>query len=398
MKIENLKVQGFRSLSDVEWEPGDLNILIGPNASGKSNVLRILEMIANSARGKLGDYVQSEGGMQPLVWDGRSDAITVRVKTSPIEQHRDPVADRLTYELSLAHLKGTSTYRIQHELLGKFHLVEIGLKQQPFKFLERELMRAVVYDQQDQRLEAPDESFAEDETLLSVAAGPFTANRIVSNYRSRLAEWSIYQDLSTNRDAPIRQAAVSRWAQQVEPNGQNLVPVLHTLYSGNRDFEREVDSAMKAAFGDEFEKLVFPPAADQRVQLRVRWKSLRREQSAADLSDGTLRFLFLIAVLASPDPPSLVAIDEPETGLHPSMFPIVAEYASQAASRTQLILTTHSLALLDAFGDHAPTTTVVGWGDGCTALSILSGDELDYWLKEYTLGEMYRSGHLETIK
>lgn len=398
MKIENLKVQGFRSLSDVEWEPGDLNILIGPNASGKSNVLRILEMIANSARGKLGDYVQSEGGMQPLVWDGRSDAITVRVKTSPIEQHRDPVADRLTYELSLVHLKGTSTYRIQHELLGKFHLVEIGRMQQPFKFLERELMRAVVYDQQDQRLEAPDESFAEDETLLSVAAGPFTANRIVSNYRSRLAEWSIYQDLNTNRDAPIRQAAVSRWAQQVEPNGQNLVPVLHTLYSGNRDFERDVDSAMKAAFGHEFEKLVFPPAADQRVQLRVRWKSLQREQSAADLSDGTLRFLFLIAVLASPDPPSLVAIDEPETGLHPSMFPIIAEYASQAASRTQLILTTHSPALLDAFGDHAPTTTVVGWGDGCTTLSCLSGDELDYWLKEYTLGEMYRSGHLETIK
>ena len=398
MKIENLRVRGFRSLADVEWEPGDLNVIIGPNASGKSNVLRILEMLANSARGKLGDYVQTEGGMQPLVWDGRSNAITVAVKTSPTEQHRDPVADRLTYELSLVHLKGTSTYRIQHELLGKFHLVEAGRMQQPFKFLERELMRAVVYDQQDQRLEAPDESFAEDETLLSVAAGPFTANKIVSDYRRRLAEWSIYQDLNTNRDAPIRQAAVSRWAQQVEPNGQNLVPVLHTLYSGNRDFEREVDSAMKAAFGHEFEKLVFPPAADQRIQLRVRWKSLKREQSAADLSDGTLRFLFLIAVLASPNPPSLIAIDEPETGLHPSMFPIIAEYAFQAASRTQVILTTHSPALLDAFGDHVPTTTVVGWGDGCTTLSILSDDELAYWLKEYTLGEMYRSGHLEIIK
>ena len=171
MKIENLKVQGFRSLSDVEWEPGDLNVIIGPNASGKSNVLRILEMLANSARGKLGDYVQTEGGMQPLVWDGRSDAITVRVKTSPTEQHRDPVADRLTYELSLVHLKGTSTYRIQHELLGKFHLVETGRMQQPFKFLERELMRAVVYDQQDQRLEAPDESFAEGRVALVCGGG-----------------------------------------------------------------------------------------------------------------------------------------------------------------------------------------------------------------------------------
>ena len=398
MKINKLQVRGFRSLADVEWEPGDLNVLIGPNASGKSNVLRILEMLANSAQRKLGDYVQREGGMHPLVWDGRSDAIEVRVNTSPIEQHRDPIADRLTYELTLVHLKGTSTYRIQKELLGNFHRVETGEMQQPFKFLERELMRAVVYDQHDRRLEAPDESFAEDETLLSVAAGPFTANEIISDYRRRVAEWSIYQELNTNRDAPIRQAAVSRWAQQVEASGQNLVPVLHTLYSGNRDFEREVDSAMKAAFGQEFEKLIFPPAADQRIQLRVRWKSLQREQSAADLSDGTLRFLFLLAVLACPNPPSLIAIDEPETGLHPSMFPIIAEYALQAASRTQVILTTHSPALLDAFGDHVPTTTVVGWGDGRTTLSVLSGAELGYWLKEYALGEMYRSGQLETIK
>lgn len=105
---------------------------------------------------------------------------------------------------------------------------------------------------------------------------------------------------------------------------------------------------MKAAYGDDFEELVFPPAADQRIQLRVRWKSLKREQTAADLSDGTLRFLFLLTVLASPSPAALVAIDEPETGLHPAMLPIVAEYAVDASSRTQVILTTHSPQLLDA--------------------------------------------------
>ena len=95
----------------------------------------------------------------------------------------------------------------------------------------------------------------------------------------------------------------------------------------------------------------------------------------------------------------MVAIDEPETGLHPAMLPIVAEYAVQASSRTQVIFTTHSPSLLDAFGDHVPTTTVVGWADGCTTLSVLSGAELDYWLKkEYTLGELYRSGQLETVR
>lgn len=183
----------------------------------------------------------------------------------------------------------------------------------------------------------------------------------------------------------------------MEPFGENLVPVLHTLYSSDRDFEREVDSAMTAAFGKEFEKLVFPPAADQRIQLRVRWKSLRREQSAVDLSDGTLRFLFLLAVLANPDPPSLIAVDEPETGLHPAMLPIVAEYAIQASERTQVILATHSASFLDAFGDHAPTTTVVESINGRTRLSVQDGDELAYWLKHYTLGELYRSGQLEAV-
>jgi predicted ATPase len=132
--------------------------------------------------------------------------------------------------------------------------------------------------------------------------------------------------------------------------------------------------------------------------MRIRWRSLKREQSAADLSDGTLRFLFLLAILANPSPPPLIAIDEPETGLHPSMFPIVAEYARDAASKAQVIFTTHSPEFLDAFGEDVPTTTVVERQDGQTTLRIVSGDELSYWLKEYTLGELYRSRELEAMR
>ena len=398
MKITTLEIRGFRSLFDVAWTPGDLNILIGPNAGGKSNVLCVLEMLSHSAVGKLGDYVQRAGGMGALVWDGRADTISIRIKTSPIDEWSSPARDSLTYELTLGHLKGTTTYRIQNELLGNFYRVETGERVEPFKLLERYLMRAVVFDDQEKRLEAPEKSFPEDETLLSVAAGPFISNATIPVYQRRIAGWSIYQNLLTNPDAPIRQAAVARRDMKVESDGENLVPVLHTLYSSNREFEREVDSAMTAAFGKEFEKLVFPPAADQRIQLRVRWKSLRREQSAADLSDGTLRFLFLLAVLANPDPPSLIAIDEPETGLHPAMLPIIAEYAIQASTRTQVILATHSASFLDAFGEHAPTATVVESIDGQTRLTVQDGNELAYWLKHYTLGELYRSGQLEAVE
>src|SRR5690348_10493130 len=126
---------------------------------------------------------------------------------------------------------------------------------------------------------------------------------------------------------------------------------------------------MRAAFGTDYEELVFPPAADQRVQLRLRWRSLKTEQSAANLSDGTLRFLLLVAILANPEPGDLIAIDEPETGLHPSMLPIIAELAAEASERTQVILTTHSPQFLDAFTGEPPTTTVAEWVDGETKLS-----------------------------
>jgi predicted ATPase len=213
-----------------------------------------------------------------------------------------------------------------------------------------------------------------------------------------LALWKVYQDIQVHRDAIIRQAAVARSEKIIAPHGQNLIPVLHTLYTGDRDFKKEINTAMHAAFGDDFDELVFPPAADQRIQLRVRWKSLKREQSAADLSDGTLRFLFLLTVLASPSPPPLIAIDEPETGLHPSMLPIIAEYAVDAAMRTQVIFTTHSPQFLDAFVDTKPTTTVAKWENGETTLKVLADEQLDYWLKEYSLGALFKSGELEGME
>ena len=148
-----------------------------------------------------------------------------------------------------------------------------------------------------------------------------------------------------------------------------------------------------------FDELIFPVLpADQRIQMRVRWKTLKREQSTADLSDGTLRFLFLITVLASPNPPPLIAIDEPETGLHPSMLPIIAEFAAEAATRTQVIFTTHSDQFLSAFRDTRPTVTVAKWEDGETTLRTIDGQVLDHWLQEYTLGSLFRSGELEEME
>ncbi len=382
MKITQLDIEGFRSLRNVSWFPGDLNVIIGPNGTGKSNLLRLMELISVSAQGKLGKYIQSLGGMDPIVWDGTATSIKFVLKSTAVDGKLGPEH----YELELARLGAGSSYKVEKELLINSHKVRQGNKPKPFKFLERFSKTAVIFDETENTFTTPEEFISDEESLLSIASGPFINNHYIPPFQRELASIAVYHDLHTNKEASVRQPAISRMEKRVAPDGQNLISVMHTLYTGDRDFKKDINSAMRAAFGNDFEELVFPPASDQRIQMRVRWRSLKREQSAAELSDGTLRFLFLLTVLASPSPAPIIAIDEPETGLHPSMLPLIAEYAVDAATRSQVIMTTHSPQFLDAFEETKPVTTVATWENGETILKTLKGEDLDYWLKEYTLG------------
>jgi predicted ATPase len=101
--------------------------------------------------------------------------------------------------------------------------------------------------------------------------------------------------------------------------------------------------------------------------------------------------------LASPEPATLIAIDEPEIGLRPSMLPIVAEYAAEAAERTQVVMTSHSPIFLDALSGVGPQVTLLHWEDGRTQLFALTQDTLNSWLDRYRLGELFTSGELEVL-
>jgi len=395
MKIQDIYINGYRSLANVRWQPERLNVLIGPNGSGKSNVLRALQTISTAARGGLPKFIQREGGLAALVWDGQKEEflfdLTLRLESEAAESVGNP----LRYRVELNRLGTTSDFIVGREYLGS---VEGFEDDEETSLIDRTNGRARFLSTLGPKTQSVLNSVTSDETVLSNFRGILTLNKNIYDFRREMSEWTVYESIDTGRESGIRQAQVTRRESGVEPDGQNLVSVLHTLYTTDREFKKELNLAMNAAFGDEFEELVFPPAADQRVQMRVRWRSLKREQSAADLSDGTLRFLFLIAVLANPNPPSLIAIDEPESGLHPSMLPIVAEYARDASLRSQVILTTHSPQFLDAFGDDPPSTVVVDWRDGMTSLCPVSGEKLQYWLKQYTLGELFSSRELESME
>jgi predicted ATPase len=393
MSLLRLEVQGFKSLKELSWEPGALNVIIGPNGSGKSNLLQVLELLRAASFGKLSDFVQQQGGIDALLWDGRAKTIQFRMETGPSGKTTE--AAPLQYSLVMEQAGQWSSFRIISETLQSQSLHPLGATNIE---IARKKQSASILDTRSEQMLQLDEGISEEEALLSIGTAPMVNVAMFVLHRD-VSKWSIHGAINTARSATIRQPVLTRREMTVDGDGENLIAVLHTLYSEHRGFRSELNTAMRAAFDNNFEELIFPPASDQRVQLRVNWKHLKRSQPSAMLSDGTLRFLYLMAILANPEPPALIAIEEPEVGLHPSMFPIIAEYAVQASKRTQVIFTTHSADFLDAFRDTgvAPTTTVTQWRDGATTLKVLEGEELAYWLREYTLGQLFRSSELEQI-
>jgi predicted ATPase len=390
MGIQELEIRGFRSLRHVRWTPGRLNVLIGPNGSGKSNLLQALEFLNKVAENKLSEEVLRQGGIVPLLWDGKVQEISWQLKAAPQSANLRHIES--IYQLELRQLGSGSAFRIQRESL------DVGTASDPPAERDLRLTRsptkASFIDEAGKSIALPEAAINDEQSVLihTYLYAPLTAL-----LPDALITWSFYHALRVDREAPVRQAAIARIEKRLAEDGQNLIPVLHTLYTSNRGFKKGLDAAMRAAFGKDYDEIVFPPAADQRVQLRLRWRSLSTEQSAANLSDGTLRFLMLIAILANPEPGDLIAIDEPETGLHPSMFPIIAELAAEAAERTQVIFTTHSPQFLDAFRGEAPTTTVAELVEGETRLSVLDGPDLQKWLARYSLGDLFVSGQLEAL-
>ncbi|MCJ7600849.1 MAG: AAA family ATPase, partial [Desulfobulbaceae bacterium] len=227
MKITQLDIEGFRSLRKVSWFPGDLNVIIGPNGTGKSNLLHFLELISISAQGRLGKYIQSLGGMDPIVWDGAATSIRFAMDTTPEGREIGPEH----YELELARLGPGSSYKVEKELLTNSFNVKRGLKTKPFKFLERVSKTAVIFDETERTFTTPEEFVSDEESLLSIATGPFIKNHFIPPFQRVLASIAVYHDLHTNKDAPVRQPAISRMEKRVDPNGQNFISVMHTLYT-----------------------------------------------------------------------------------------------------------------------------------------------------------------------
>jgi predicted ATPase len=387
MYVRSLRVSGFTSFKDVVWEPDRLNVLIGPNGSGKSNLLRALELIRASAAGDLRDFVLSNGGLLRLLWGGSAQAAYFEVTADSIPDQ--PATAHHQYSLSLAPVPQSASFRIESE-----SLYLSGASKPALRLMHRNEDGVLVWESEEEPTADVRKRIPETDTALSMVSALWR-DPAPYQLQQELKAWAVYHDLRVDERGEIRRPAVLRTEQRISPDGRNLTPVLKTLYEG--DFKDAIDSGISAAFPDDYQELFFRQTEPDRIQLYIRRKHGHREDSAADLSDGTLRFLLLLTILATPDPPPLIAIDEPESGLHPSMLPIVAEFAAAAATRTQVILSTHSPQMLDAFGDTLPATTVFSWAGDRTELKTVGPDELRKWVEDYSLGRFIFSGEAAAV-
>ncbi|MEO5338478.1 MAG: AAA family ATPase [Magnetospirillum sp. WYHS-4] len=175
----------------------------------------------------------------------------------------------------------------------------------------------------------------------------------------------------------------------LEEDASNLGLVLNRLRS-DPDAKRAVLENLRE-FSGEFDDFDVSIVANT---VQVFLTEGRFTVSATRLSDGTLRYLCLLAILCHPEPPPLVCIEEPEMGLHPDILPTIARLLRAASERTQLIVTTHSDILVDALSDTPEAVVACEKGEGGTTLRRLDKDQLAPWLKDYRLGQLWLKGKI----
>ncbi len=356
-----------------------LNVVIGPNGSGKSNLLEAVALL-RSTPGDPQAVLRRGGGVREWIWKGAPDA--------PVWLH---------VMVSFPH----GPHPLQHFLL-------FGADAQSFRLLDERIEEAVedpdapagrwfyrrgtvqpALFMRSHELQPSAELLSPNESVLAQRRSPEVYPEI-TYLAGRYAAIRIYREWAFGHSTILRrpQQADAR-SDRLEEDFSNLGLVLNRLrrhqptkrlilerlrdlYDGLTDFDVSVEGGTVQVFLAEGDFSI----------------------PATRLSDGTLRYLCLLAILCDPNPPPLICIEEPELGLHPDILPKIADLLVEASARTQLIVTTHSTTLVDSLGVHPEAVIVCEKHEGCTEMRRLDPAALAVWLERYSLGELWTSGNI----
>jgi predicted ATPase len=359
-----LAIANYRSIRQMALPLGRLNVVTGANGSGKSNLYKALRLLADTARGGIIGTLAREGGFESTLWAG-PEIISRRMKSGevPIQgggSRREPVSLRLGF---------------CDDDVG--YCIDVGLppppdSPSPFSRdpeIKRECIFAapayrvssVLLERRNALVRLRDDSgewstltssMRNFDSVLSELNDPKRAPE-VTRVRDTVGSWRFYDHFRADADAPARQPVVATRTPVLAADGRDLVAALETI--------REIGdgAALNAAIDDAFPGATVRSASvDGRLKLEFSQPGLLRPLSAAELSDGTIRYLLWAAALMTPRPPPLMVLNEPETSLHPDLLPALGRLISRAARNTQVWVVSHAARLVATLADDKACNSV----------------------------------------
>jgi predicted ATPase len=353
LMIRTVAVQGYRSLRELSLPLGQLSVITGANGSGKSSVYRSLRLLADAALNSVVASLAREGGLSSTFWAGpETIGRGVRQGTYAVE----PLAKRKVASLKLGF--GGDSYG---------YSLDLGYPPPPppatmFELdphVKRECIwhgpvyrkASALVDRRNNfvwlartRDEEPvmlTQHLSDTDSMLASIADPQRAPEMLA-VREAVRGWRFYDHFRIDSDSPARAAQIGTFTPVLHHDGSNLAAALQTI------LEIRQDEALTAALEDAFPgSRVFVEAQNGRFEVQLQQHGLLRPLSAAELSDGTLRYLLWAAALLTPRPPELMVLNEPETSLHPDMLPALARLILAAVKNTQIIVVTHAPLLIE---------------------------------------------------
>ncbi len=351
--ITRLAISGYRSLRQLVIAAGPLTLVTGANGAGKSSLYRALRLLADVAQGRIVQSLAMEGGLNSTLWAGPEKfARAMKRGELPIE----PLVRQSPVALKLGFSSDTYGYGIDLGLSTESIFLDPQIKveaqwtgdtlSRSNLFAERRGPSVRIRDANGEWRQAATELGGFDSMMTHCADMREAFD--LSLLRETMRRWRFYDSLRADREAPARRPQIGTYTIALADDGADLAAALATIQAiGNKG------GALNDTIEDAF------PGAHLEIGNRsgyfetlMRQHGLLRPLRAAELSEGTLRYLLLVAALLTPRPPPLMVFNEPEASLHVDLIPPLARLMRAVAKETQLIVVSHSARLIEELAGH----------------------------------------------